>query len=47
MAKQKILKPMAPERRADVYARTNHQDVFRPTPAQRRRIRKAARRAQR
>ena len=47
MPKQKPLVPMTPERRAAVYARTNHQDVLRPTPAQARRIRKAARKAQR
>lgn len=47
MPKQKILVPMTPEHRSAVYSRTNHQDVLRPTPAQRRRIRKAARKAQR
>lgn len=42
--KQKILKPMPNDQRAAVYRRTNGQEMFRPTPAQRRRIRKHARR---
>jgi hypothetical protein len=46
MTKQKTLVPMSPERRAAVYARTNGTDQ-RLTPAQDRRIRKAARKAQR
>lgn len=41
--KQKTLVPMSTLHRCAVYARTNHQTVFRPTPAQRRRIAQKAR----
>lgn len=45
--KQKILVPMTNEARAAAYARQNHQtEEFRPTGAQRRRMRKAAQKAQ-
>lgn len=44
--KQKTLVPMTYERRVSVYARQNHQDELRPTPAQRRRLAKKMRRAQ-
>lgn len=45
--KQKILVPMTNAARIRAYARTNHQTgQFTATPAQRRRITKAARREQ-
>lgn len=42
--RQKPLLPMLNDRRAAIYRRTNGQDMFRPTPAQARRMRKHERR---
>lgn len=44
MTKQKQLLPMLNDRRAAVYRRTNGQETFRPTPAQRRRLARHERR---
>ncbi len=44
MTKQKITLPLLNDRRAAAYRRTNGQDTFRPTPAQRRRMAKHERR---
>ena len=42
--KHKITLPMLNDRRAEAYRRTNGQETFRPTPAQRRRLDKHERR---